>query len=125
VAPCVDRRPSLEAQIGPARDSTTAARYAGCPDYYGHSRIIAPTGEVIAEIGHEPGLVTATVDLHEGIELGRTRDFFGEKMLADRRPELYGILAEKDIYYQSDDTQPIPSQARKGTRSDAVVGSKD
>lgn len=73
----------------------------GCADYYGHSRIVAPTGKIVAEIGHEEGLVTATVDLEEGIEDARTRDWFGLNLLEDRRPEFYGIVADRDIYYPS------------------------
>jgi predicted amidohydrolase len=72
----------------------------GCPNYYGHSRIIAPTGKIEAEIGHEEGLVTATVDLVGGIERGRTQDFFGLNLLQDRRPDFYGLLASKEIYYR-------------------------
>ena len=53
----------------------------GCANYYGHSRIVAPTGKIVAEIGHEEGLVTATVDLQEGLERGRTLDFFGLNLL--------------------------------------------
>jgi len=70
----------------------------GCANYYGHSRIIAPNGEIVAELGHEEGLVTATVDLREGIERGRTRDFFGLNLLQDRRPEFYGLIPATDIY---------------------------
>jgi predicted amidohydrolase len=65
---------------------------AGCPNYYGHSRIIAPTGKIVAENGHEEGLVTATVDLHGDLERARTLDFFGANLLQDRRPEYYGWL---------------------------------
>ena len=64
----------------------------GCPNYYGHSRIIAPTGKIVAENGHEEGLVTATVDLHGDLERARTLDFFGSNLLQDRRPEFYGLL---------------------------------
>lgn len=70
----------------------------GCANYYGHSRIIAPTGKIVAELGHEEGLVTATVDLKEGIERGRTLDFFGLNLLQDRRPEFYGMIPDRDIY---------------------------
>lgn len=70
----------------------------GCANYYGHSRIIAPTGKIVAELGHEEGLVTATVDLEDGIERGRTLDFFGLNLLQDRRPEFYGMIPARDIY---------------------------
>jgi predicted amidohydrolase len=70
----------------------------GCANYYGHSRIIAPTGKIVAELGHEEGIVTVTVDLQDGIERGRTLDFFGLNLLQDRRPEFYGLIPAKDIY---------------------------
>jgi predicted amidohydrolase len=91
----------------------------GCANYYGHSRIIAPTGKIVAEIGHEEGLATATVDIHEGIEQGRTLDFFGLNLLEDRRPEFYGILADKRVYYQSE-VAPLPRQVT-GTIGDLAV----
>ena len=97
----------------------------GCSDFYGHSRIIAPTGRIISEIGHEEGLVTATVDLRGGIETSRTHDFFGLNMLSDRRPELYGILSDPGVYYQAEPgaragspaqqhRSAVPSNARNG-----------
>jgi predicted amidohydrolase len=90
----------------------------GCANYYGHSRIIAPTGKIVAELGHQEGLVTATVDLREGIEHGRTLDFFGLNLLQDRRPEFYGIVAEKDLYYQSE-VAPLGRQTTPmGTRAE-------
>jgi predicted amidohydrolase len=80
----------------------------GCANYYGHSRIIAPNGKIVAELGHEEGLVTATIDIQEGIERGRTQDFFGLNLLQDRRPEYYGLLADKGIYYQPEVEQATP-----------------
>jgi hypothetical protein len=78
----------------------------GCPNYYGHARIIAPTGKIVAELGHEEGLVTATVDLQGELERARTLDFFGLNLLQDRRPEFYGLLADKEIYYRAE-AQPL------------------
>jgi hypothetical protein len=91
----------------------------GCANYYGHSRIVAPTGKIVAEIGHEEGLATATVDIHEGIERGRTLDFFGLNLLEDRRPEFYGILADKGVYYQSE-VAPLPRQVTGTSGSDHI-----
>jgi predicted amidohydrolase len=73
----------------------------GCPNYYGHSRIIAPTGKIVAEIGHEEGLVTATVDLEGELERARTLDFFGLNLLQDRRPEYYDLLADRALPYKT------------------------
>jgi predicted amidohydrolase len=92
----------------------------GCADYYGHSRIIAPTGKIVAEIGHEEGLVTAAVDLQEGIERGRTLDFFGLNLLEDRRPEFYGILADKGVYYQSE-VAPLPRQVTRANGAETTA----
>jgi predicted amidohydrolase len=86
----------------------------GCANYYGHSRIIAPNGKIVAEIGHEEGLVTATIDIQDGIERGRTVDFFGLNLLQDRRPEYYGLLADKNIYYQAE-VPPIPAPSAHPT----------
>lgn len=79
----------------------------GCPDYFGHARIIAPTGEIVAGIGHREGLVTATVDVHAGIEAARSPEFFGLNLLQDRRPALYGRLVEPGIYAESEVSPPI------------------
>jgi predicted amidohydrolase len=80
----------------------------GCANYYGHSRIIAPNGKIVAEIGHEEGLVTATVDLLQGIEDGRTQDFFGLNLLQDRRAEYYGIVSDLAVNFQGV-VPPIPA----------------
>jgi predicted amidohydrolase len=61
-------------------------------DYFGHSRIIAPSGKVLAEIGHEEGLVTATVNIKKGIKKARTESFWGQCFLENRRPDCYGII---------------------------------
>ena len=103
----------------------------GCANYYGHSRIVAPTGKIVAEIGHEEGLVTATVDIRAGIEQGRTLDFFGLNLLQDRRPEFYGLVADKDVYYagtvaptvrQSFARQPSASEGAAIAERELVAG---
>lgn len=96
----------------------------GCSNYYGHSRIIAPNGMIVSEVKHEEGLATATVDLDEGIERGRTLDFFGLNLLQDRRPEFYGITADKGVYYQPE-VAPLPRQvtgAVSGDFESSLVG---
>jgi predicted amidohydrolase len=77
----------------------------GCANYYGHSRIIAPTGELVAEIGYEEGLVSATVDIQGGVATARSPEYFGLNLLQDRRPELYGIVADPAI---ADPPDPQP-----------------
>jgi hypothetical protein len=80
----------------------------GCANYYGHSRIIAPSGQIVAEIGHEEGLVTATVDLLQGIEDGRTQYFFGLNLLQDRWVDFYGIVSDVAVNFQGI-VPPIPT----------------
>jgi len=92
----------------------------GCANYYGHSRIIAPTGKIVAELGYEEGVAVATVDLHGAIERARTEDWFGLNLLEDRRPEFYGILADKRIYYQPS-VKPLLSQPAAVRLPDAEV----
>ena len=73
----------------------------GCPNYYGHARIISPTGKIVADGGYAEGLVSAAVDLDGELERSRTMEFFGLNMLQDRRPEYYGLLADKAAYYKA------------------------
>ena len=62
----------------------------GSEHYWGHSRIIAPTGRVVADIGYAEGIAVATVELLGEVERVRTESYFGGlNLLADRRPETY------------------------------------
>lgn len=51
----------------------------------GHSAVIGPLGQVLAEAGAEPGLIVAECDLDQ-VQAVRTRLPF----MQDRRPEVYG-----------------------------------
>lgn len=93
----------------------------GCANYYGHSRIIAPNGQVIADGGHNEGLVTATVDLQAGLEQGRTVDFFGLNLLQDRRPEYYGLLADQQAYYQPEVAPTVKSAPADQPAEDVTI----
>jgi predicted amidohydrolase len=53
---------------------------------FGHSRIIDPSGRIIAGIGYQEGLVIAEIDIQKGIDPIR---FTG------RRPRCYNILVRK------------------------------
>ena len=75
--------------------------------------------------------MTATVDIRAGIEQGRTLDFFGLNLLQDRRPEFYGIVADKDVYYaatvaptsrQSFARQPSASEGAAIAERELVAG---
>jgi len=61
-------------------------------NYYGHARIISPTGKVLADSGREQKLITATVDIEHEIDIARTETLFFKNLLRDRRPETYGAL---------------------------------
>jgi predicted amidohydrolase len=63
-------------------------------NYYGHSRIISPTGVLLADSGREEKLITATVDIEHEIDIARTETLFFKNLLRDRRPETYGALVE-------------------------------
>ena len=95
----------------------------GTPNYYGHSRIIAPNGTVITDIGYSEGLAIASVDLVQGIEDGRTMDFFGLNLLQDRRPTYYGDIGREKPYLSlsSDfDSANDRSDERKGVTSNGI-----
>ncbi|GCE15754.1 carbon-nitrogen hydrolase family protein [Tengunoibacter tsumagoiensis] len=64
----------------------------GDHDYLGRSRIIAPTGRPVAEILYEEGMVSAHIDILDGIVRGRTTQSLGYNALRDRRPETYTAI---------------------------------
>jgi len=67
-------------------------------EYYGHSRIVHPAGVVVAEAGWEEGLVIAHgLDIRGEILRARTAYFYGDNFLFDRRPEVYGTIAESRV----------------------------
>jgi omega-amidase len=75
-----------------------AAAHAGTNgkfEFEGHSRIVDPIGHVVAELPEEQGIIYADLDaaLHDSIRAGRGDANY---YLGDRRPELYGTLAEKE-----------------------------
>jgi len=61
--------------------------------FYGHSRIVAPTGRIVAEIALEEGLAVASIDVVEGQRDGMLGTLPpGLDYLKDRRPDTYGRL---------------------------------
>ena len=66
---------------------------------YGHSRILSPSGIVVAEAESEEGLVIAKINVKEEIRKGRAVTFFGLNFIKDRMPETYQYIASKSIYY--------------------------
>lgn len=64
----------------------------GAARYFGNSRIVSPWGKVVSECGYEEAIVTATVDLAGEVRAARKR----HNRLADRRPEVYGLLLTED-----------------------------
>jgi predicted amidohydrolase len=69
-------------------------------NYYGHTRIISPSGQTVTEIGHDEGLVTSDVNVKDSILEARTVSFFNSNLFKDRRPELYGLIADNRLYEQ-------------------------
>ena len=66
-------------------------------DYFGHSRILSPLGEVVAESKGE-GVAFAKLKLKEGVLDARIKDMFGMNMIKDRKPVLYGALSDLSLY---------------------------
>jgi predicted amidohydrolase len=58
------------------------------PGFHGHSRIVDPTGQVIAESAGE-GVATATIALRADLVRFRARSWFGQVFLRDREPSTY------------------------------------
>lgn len=68
-------------------------------EFYGHSRIVSPSGIVIAEGGYEEGLVVAKIDISREIRKARTITFFGLNFIKDRMPETYQNIVKRSIYF--------------------------
>jgi predicted amidohydrolase len=62
-------------------------------DYYGHSQIVGPHGDIKVSTGYREGLVTAKVNIHGEMLKARASDL-ATPYLKDRRPHAY-----KGIHY--------------------------
>jgi len=91
--------------------------------FYGHSRIVGPFGNVVADTGDTEGLATATVPS----DSLRRRQWGSFNIFRDRRPETYTTIASEEIYHapgatgqekahQPSRTRP-PQQKGRGRRS--------
>lgn len=58
--------------------------------FYGHSRIVAPNGVVLAE-SESAGVAAATINLRADLLSMRSRSWFGQVFLRDRAPETYRL----------------------------------
>jgi predicted amidohydrolase len=74
------------------------AAYSTGVDYWGHSQIVDPHGNVVSASGQEEGLVLHTGDLAAEVLRARTESFFGVNLLADRRPQHYGAVSDRACY---------------------------
>jgi len=71
--------------------SSNQVGISGDHDYLGHSRIVAPNGRVVSELGYEEGRVTASIDVRGAILKARTIEF--PNVLKDRKPSTYLHIA--------------------------------
>lgn len=62
--------------------------------FFGRSRVVAPSGKVLAENLNTEGMVVCSADITEEIVKVRTTGLFGLNLMKDRRPEMYRDLAE-------------------------------
>ncbi|HUS81753.1 MAG TPA: carbon-nitrogen hydrolase family protein [Dehalococcoidia bacterium] len=85
--------------------------------FYGHSRIIGPLGNVLADSGDDEGIATAEVPA----ESLQRRQWGSMNIFHDRRPDTYRSLASEEIYNAygkaQSDTPAIPERSpAAGTR---------
>jgi len=57
--------------------------------YYGATQIVDPTGEVVASMGTEEGMILHRADIAKEVMLSRSENFYGLSLLQDRRPDIY------------------------------------
>lgn len=72
---------------------------------YGHSRIINPAGQIIADTGYKEGLAIAKIDVRQGIKQASSYKYMGHAMIPRRRPETYLTIPQK--------SQPEPTPSEK------------
>ncbi|MGD0765100.1 MAG: carbon-nitrogen hydrolase family protein [Dehalococcoidia bacterium] len=81
----------------------------GLLTFYGHSRIIDPFGNVLADTGEDEGVAVAEVP----VASLRRRQWGSMNIFRDRRPETYGSLADEEIYYATGAVHPDKAASRK------------
>jgi len=63
--------------------------------YCGHSRIVAPTGQVLGDTGDDEGLACVSIAVQQGI-LDAKIEFFD--VLKDRVPKTYRLISDDNVY---------------------------
>jgi predicted amidohydrolase len=90
---------ALENQTWLVAAGQTGTDPKGCFTFYGHSKIVHPSGLVIAETGAEEGMaIVYGVNIKEEVLRARTKHFFGLNLLADRVPELYREMGDAERF---------------------------
>jgi predicted amidohydrolase len=102
------RARALENQVFFVSSNACATDDVSDMRFYGHSQIVAPTGQVLAIAGYEEKLLTATVDIQLEITKARTIGFNGLYFCKDRRPETYRQVNETSFPYTSFAAAPSP-----------------
>lgn len=71
----------------------TVSNLVGGPGdgFYGHSRIVSPTGEILAE-SVDAGIAVAEIDMPEDLLEARAGSYYGMVFLRDREEAAYGTL---------------------------------
>ena len=78
-------------------------------DFFGHSMIIDPWGEIVAEAGEEETILTAEIDLELVEDVRRRIPVF-----EDRRPALYKLDAGHRYRRRSRANKPFSLPDRRG-----------
>ncbi len=76
---------ALENQVFLISANLTGGKGLG---FYGHSRIVDPRGQVVAE-SEGPGLAIADIDIERDLGEARARSWLGQVFLKDREPSSY------------------------------------
>lgn len=63
-------------------------------NFFGHSRIINPLGEIVVDTGHDEGMVIAHVDIVGEILKARTGFRGASNLIKDRRPDTYSTIGK-------------------------------
>ena len=66
----------------------------GDHDFYGHSQIVSPAGNIIATTGYEGKMVTVDIAIQEEIVKTRATGLMSLNLLKERQPQLYPMLKQ-------------------------------
>ena len=94
------RARALENQVFLACATLTGPDDKSDRSFYGFSHIVGPSGELLASLRDEEGVIFADLELREEVRRTRYLGHNGLNFVKDRRPDLYETIGDLSVYYE-------------------------